>query len=181
MQEISIGKMRAMQRCTSERGTFTCLALDHRQNLRRSLNSRNVDQVSDEQLTNFKLGVASTLAGRATAVLLDPQYSAAQAVSKMMVPRNTGLVVAVESTGYGGEPTARQSQVLPGWSVRKAKRMGADMIKLLVYYHPDSPTAAEIEGLCQENCSTMHRRGSGFDAGTVILFAGPIQNQTGFY
>lgn len=150
MLELSIGKIRAMQRCTSERGTFTCLALDHRQNLRRSLNPEHVDQVTDEQLSNFKLQVVSTLADHATAVLLDPQYSAAQAVSKMMVPRNTGLVVAVESTGYGGEPTARQSEVLPGWSVRKAKRMGADMIKLLVYYHPNSPTAAEIEDFVKE-------------------------------
>jgi tagatose-1,6-bisphosphate aldolase len=29
--------------------------------------------------------------------------------------------------------------------VEKAKRMGANAIKLLVYYHPDSPTAKEIE------------------------------------
>ena len=67
---------------------------------------------------------------------------AAQAVAGGVIPRGTPFVVAVESTGYGGEPTARQSQILPGWSVEKAKRMGASMIKLLVYYHPDSPTAS---------------------------------------
>jgi len=55
------------------------------------------------------------------------------------------LVVAVESTGYSGDATARQAQIIPGWSVKKAKRMGASAIKLLVYYHPDSPTANEIE------------------------------------
>ncbi|MBI9048922.1 MAG: tagatose 1,6-diphosphate aldolase [Anaerolineaceae bacterium] len=145
MQNLSIGKIRALQRCTSARGTFTCLALDHRQNLRRALNPENVDLVTDQDLSDFKLEVTSLLAEKATAVLLDPQYSAAQAISKSVVPRNTGLVVAVESTGYGGEPTARQSQILPGWSIKKAKHMGADMIKLLVYYHPDSPTAGEIE------------------------------------
>ncbi|MEP6895338.1 MAG: hypothetical protein ABI986_07005, partial [Chloroflexota bacterium] len=31
------------------------------------------------------------------------------------------------------------------WNVEKAKRMGASAIKLLVYYHPDSPTAKETE------------------------------------
>ena len=51
----------------------------------------------------------------------------------------------VESTGYAGDATARQAQIIPGWSVEKAKRMGASAIKLLVYYHPDSPTASEIE------------------------------------
>ncbi len=78
-------------------------------------------------------------------MLLDPEVSAAQAISAAALPGRTGLVVALESTGYGGAPTARSSQMLPGWSVEKAKRMGASMVKLLVYYHPNSPAAAEIE------------------------------------
>jgi tagatose-1,6-bisphosphate aldolase len=53
--------------------------------------------------------------------------------------------VAVESTGYTGNATGRKAQLIPGWSVEKAKRMGADAIKLLVYYHPDSQTASETE------------------------------------
>jgi tagatose-1,6-bisphosphate aldolase len=150
MTTLSIGKLRGLQQCTSERSTFTCLALDHRQNLRRALNPSNPASVSDLDLTNFKLEVISALAGASTAVLLDPQFSAAQAVAAGAIPRGTPFVVAVESTGYGGEPTARQSQILPGWSVEKAKRMGASMIKLLVYYHPDSPTAAEIESFVQQ-------------------------------
>ena len=32
----TIGKLRGLQQCTSPRGTFTCLALDHRQNLRKA-------------------------------------------------------------------------------------------------------------------------------------------------
>lgn len=150
MTKLSIGKLRGLQQCTSEKATFTCLALDHRQNLRRALNPSNPGSVSDLDLTNFKLDVTAALAGAATAVLLDPQYGAAQAVAARVIPRGTGIVVAVESTGYGGEPTARQSQILPGWSVEKAKRMGASMIKLLVYYHPDAPTAREIEAFVEQ-------------------------------
>ncbi|MBK8822697.1 MAG: tagatose 1,6-diphosphate aldolase [Anaerolineales bacterium] len=126
---------------SSQRGTFTALALDHRQNLRKA----NPLLASDEQLSRFKLDVTSTLASRATAVLLDPEVSAAQAIAARSIPNNVGLVVAVESTGYTGDATARQAQIIPGWSVEKAKRMGASAIKLLVYYHPDSPTAPEIE------------------------------------
>jgi tagatose-1,6-bisphosphate aldolase len=58
--------------------------------------------------------------------------------------------VAVESTGYTGDATARHAQILPGWSVEKAKRMGASAIKLLVYYHPDSSTASEIESFTSQ-------------------------------
>ncbi|MBN1149084.1 MAG: tagatose 1,6-diphosphate aldolase [Anaerolineales bacterium] len=150
MQNLSIGKLRGLQRCASPRGTFTALALDHRQNLRRALNPQNPSAVTDEQLAGFKLEVAAALAGEATAVLFDPEYSAAQAVAAGIIPNNAGLVVALEATGYSGDPTARQSQILPGWSVEKAKRMGVDMVKLLVYYHPDSPTAAEIEAFVEQ-------------------------------
>lgn len=145
MKALTIGKLRGLQQCTTPRGTFTCLALDHRQNLRRALNPQDPSATSDAELSQFKLDVTRILASKATAVLLDPEVSAAQAVAERAVPGGIGLVVAVESTGYTGDATARHAQILPGWSVEKAKRMGASMVKLLVYYHPDSSTAAEIE------------------------------------
>jgi tagatose 1,6-diphosphate aldolase len=148
--QLTIGKIRGIQQCASQRGTFTCLALDHRQNLRRALNPQDPEAVPDSALTDFKLEVTAALAGEATAVLLDPEYSAAQAVAAGVIPRTAGLVVAVEATGYTGDPTARQSRILPGWSVKKAKQMGASMIKLLVYYHPDAPIAVEIESFTKK-------------------------------
>jgi len=141
MKSISIGKLRGLQQISSTRGTFTALALDHRQNLRKA----NPGFVNDEELSRFKLDVISTLAAEATAVLLDPEVSAAQAIAQHAIPNNSGLVVALESTGYTGNATSRQAQIIPGWSVEKAKRMGASAVKLLVYYHPDSSTAKEIE------------------------------------
>ena len=146
MKPISIGKFRGLQQIASKRGTFTCLALDHRQNLRKA----NPAFVKDEELSRFKLDVTKALAHRATAVLLDPEVSAAQAIAQRAIPSNVGLVVAVESTGYAGDATARQAQIIPGWSVEKAKRMGASAIKLLVYYHPDLPTAPEIESFTKK-------------------------------
>ena len=141
MKPLTIGKLRGLQQISSTRGTFTALALDHRQNLRKA----NPAFVDDEHLSRFKLDVTAALASEATAVLLDPEVSAAQAVAERAIPNHVGLVVAVESTGYTGEATARRAQIIPGWSVEKAKRMGASAIKLLVYYHPDSPTAKAIE------------------------------------
>ena len=141
MKPITIGKFHGLQQISSKRGTFTCLALDHRQNLRKA----NPAFVNDEELSHFKLDVTKAVAHRATAVLLDPEVSAAQAIAQRAIPSSVGLVVAVESTGYTGDATARHAQIIPGWNVEKAKRMGASAIKLLVYYHPDSPTAKEIE------------------------------------
>lgn len=154
MKKISIGKLRGLQQISTKRGTITALALDHRQNLRKA-NPLFNDNV---ELSKFKLDVTRKLASRATAVLLDPEVGAAQAIAGSVVPHDVGLVVALESTGYTGDINARHSQILPGWSVEKAKKMGASAVKLLVYYHPDSSTANEIEEFtsriaveCQKN------------------------------
>ncbi len=153
MKNLTIGKYFGMQHLSSKRGTFTCLALDHRQNLRKA----NPLFEADTELSQFKVDVTAALASKATAILLDPEVSAAQAIASMSIPNDVGLVVALESTGYGGEATARQAQIIPGWSVEKAKRMGASAIKLLVYYHPDSSTAHEIEDFTQNIAEECRR------------------------
>jgi tagatose 1,6-diphosphate aldolase len=158
MRDLSIGKFNGLQHTTTRRGTFTCLALDHRQNLRRSLNPDNPASVSEADLSNFKLAVTATLAPESTAVLLDPEYSAAQAVAGGIIPNHVGLVVALEATGYSGKPGVRQSRILPGWSAEKAKRMGANAVKLLVYYHPNAANASETEdfvGQVADDCKAL--------------------------
>jgi tagatose 1,6-diphosphate aldolase len=147
MMWLSVGKLRGLQQCATPHGAFVCLALDHRQNLRRALNPKDPRSVPPSALRDFKLEVAAALAGAASAVLLDPEYAAAQALAAGAIPGNVGLIVALEATGYGGESTARLSHILPDWSVEKSKRMGASAIKLLVYYHPHSPTAPAMEDL----------------------------------
>ncbi len=141
MKNLSIGKFRGLQQISTRRGTITALALDHRQNLRKA----NPAFENDGELSRFKLDVTKALGARATAVLLDPEVSAAQAIAVRSIPNSVGLVVALESTGYTGNATERHAQIIPGWSVEKAKRMGASAVKLLVYYHPDSLTAKETE------------------------------------
>jgi tagatose-1,6-bisphosphate aldolase len=126
------------------------MALDHRNNLRAALRPENPESVTGLELTAFKQKVVSALAPHATAVLLDPQFGAAQSIAAGALPGHVGLLIAVEATGYTGDPSRRKSQVLPGWSVAKSKGMGANAIKLLVYYHPEAPTAGEIEGLVRQ-------------------------------
>ena len=146
----SIGKIRRLQQCATPAGKFVMLALDHRNNLRRSLNPADPGSLTYEQMVAFKQQVAAELAPEATAVLLDPEYGAAQCIATGAVPGQVGLLVAVEATGYTEAPTARRSQILPGWSVEKVARMGASGVKLLLYYHPDARHAAEQEALVRE-------------------------------
>jgi tagatose-1,6-bisphosphate aldolase len=145
-----VGKIRRLQQCATSSGHFVILALDHRGNLRRSLNPAAPDKVTYEDMVAFKQQVTSALASSASAVLLDPEYGVAQAVTAGAIPGRSGLVVAVEKTGYEGHPAARASQILPGWSVEKIVRIGASAVKLLLYYHPQAPNAADQEMLVSQ-------------------------------
>lgn len=147
---LGIGKRRGLAQCATPGGAFAILALDQRGNLRKALNPEAPAEVTYAEMVSFKQEVASLLAPEASAVLLDPEYGAGQAIMDNALPGLTGLIVAVEETGYTGNPDARQSQVLPGWSVGKAQRMGANGVKLLVYYHPDSRWAKRQRDLISE-------------------------------
>ena len=153
---MRIGTLRGLDACASDAGTFSVLALDHRNNLRQILGRGDPDSVSYDQLVETKRAIVRAVAHAASGVLLDPEVGAAQAIADRSLPRGAGLIVAVEATGYLGPSEARVSQVLPGWSVAQIKRMGADAVKLLLYYHPDAANAADQERLLMaiaEDCA----------------------------
>lgn len=144
---VRVGSIRGLAQCASERGTFTILALDHRQNLRKALNADDPQSVSYAEMASFKRAVIGGLASAATGVLLDPETGVADSILDGTLPATVGLVVALEQTGYEGPPTARRSRLLPGWTAAKVKRMGAAAAKLLIYYHPQANTADGQEQL----------------------------------
>lgn len=145
-----IGKIRRLQQCATSGGHFVILAMDHRGNLRRALNPSAPETISYQAMVGFKRQVVGALAPVASAVLLDPEYGAAQAVSGGVLPGQTGLIVAVEKTGYEGDPAARESQILPGWDAGKIARLGASAAKLLLYYHPQAPNVDQQEDLVRQ-------------------------------
>lgn len=147
---LRIGTLRGLDACASETGRLSVLALDHRNNLRRMLGPDDPAAVSYEQLVDAKRAVVRAIMGTASGILLDPELGAAQAIADGSLPSAAGLIVAVEASGYTGPSTARVSGLLPDWSVAQAKRMGADAIKLLLYYHPDAANASHQEQLLIE-------------------------------
>ncbi|HIE39622.1 MAG TPA: hypothetical protein EYP77_11260, partial [Anaerolineae bacterium] len=106
---IPIGKLRRLQQCATPEGHLVILAVDHRGNLRRALNPEDPDGVPDKALVAFKQEVVAALAPEASAVLLDPEHGALPAIGSGALPGRTGLIVALERTGYTGDPTARLS------------------------------------------------------------------------
>jgi len=135
--KIRIGKLRGLQQLADSKGMMTMCAIDHRGALKRALNEKNPDGVNYEDVVDFKLDLCQAVAPFASAILLDPEYGAGQAIAMGLMPGQKGLLVSAEKTGYSGERTARITELLPGWSVKKAKKMGASAVKLLIYFRPD--------------------------------------------
>ena len=134
---ISIGKLRGLQQLADSRGMMTMCAIDHRGALKRALNEKNPDAVNYQDIVDFKLDLCQAVAPFASAILLDPEYGVGQAITAGLLPGPKGLLVSMEKTGYTGDSTARITELLPGWSVKKVKKMGASAVKLLIYFRPD--------------------------------------------
>lgn len=138
---LTPGKVRGLSTTSSPEGIFTILAIDHRDSMRVVLDPDDPAGIPAAHLTAVKLDVLRAVGAEATAVMLEPEYSAAQAIVARELPGSVGFLAALEAQGYLGDPTARRTALLDGWSVEKAKRLGASGIKLLVLYRPDSEIA----------------------------------------
>ncbi len=135
--KISIGKLRGLQQVADDNGFLTICAIDHRGALKQALNKEDPDAVSYQDMVDFKLDLCRAVTPFVSAVLLDPIYGAGQAIAAGVLPGHIGLLMSMEKTGYSGASTARITELLPDWSVRKAKKIGASAVKLLVYFRPD--------------------------------------------
>lgn len=143
---LSLGKWRRLQQAASPAGTFTVLAIDHRGPLRRRLASQPGagDGPLDETLAQLKQDIVRELASLSSAVLLDPEIGLEPCVRSGALPGSTGLLVALD-TGSTGDPAILRTGLVEGWSAARIARVGACGVKLLVYYHPNAPEAAQVE------------------------------------
>lgn len=142
---LSIGKRRGLKSTSTDQNVFSVLAFDHRQSFVKMVNSGDDFPAKYEQVVIAKLDVIESLSPVSSAVLLDPLYGAVQSIARDVLPAKTGLLVAVEKTGYSGKSTARVTELLPDWGVAHIKKMGADAVKLLIYYHPDAGELTETQ------------------------------------
>jgi len=140
--ELSAGKLRNLTKLADENGRFKMMAIDQRGSLERLLSKvLNCDpkEVPYEAMARTKEVITRVLSPHATAVLTDPLFGYPYSVSHF--PRDCALLLCSEATGYdkaGPEGRERKSRLEEGWSVAKARRAGADAIKLLVYYTPEA-------------------------------------------
>ena len=145
-----IGKIRRLQQCATDDGKLVILAVDHRDNLRGYLQDAWQTDVSHADMVAFKQDVTAALRDTFSAVLLDPIYGAAPTIVAQAVPGQAGLLLCIEKSGYVGAPAARETAILPQWSVEKIARMGGCGVKMLLYYNPEAPNVSQQEAVVRE-------------------------------
>ena len=143
MNRLSIGKIRGLQQISTADGIFLICAMDHRGSLQNMIEKEQLQKVGYQEMVEHKIDLCEALAPFASAVLLDPNYGAAQCIAAGALPGQTGLLVNIEATGYQRKPDGRITTLQGGWGVEKIKRMGASAVKILIYYRPDLKEVAK--------------------------------------
>jgi tagatose 1,6-diphosphate aldolase len=127
-----------MKALSNDKGIIAAAAMDQRGSLKKSIAAAKgipQDQVPNEMMEEFKVAVSRVLTPRASAILLDPEYGLPAAKARA---KNAGLLLAYEETGYDFSKPGRLPDLLPHVSVKRIKQdMGADAVKILLYYTPD--------------------------------------------
>ena len=141
----------------SAEGRFGVLAADHRDSLRRVMDPADPDRVPAADIVALKRDLVAGLAGWATGVMLEPEYSIPQLTGAL--PAGVGFVAALEAQGYLSDPEAQPTSVLEGWSPAEAAASGAAAAKLFCSYRPDRPHAAVQEAAAAEILAECRRAG----------------------
>lgn len=121
-----------INKLVDDKGIFAAIAVDQRGALKRLLG----EQGTDDNIALFKKLVSETLSPSGSSILLDPVYGKEGIQAKA---KDAGLILAYEQTGYDKSVVGRLPRLVEGLSVKQLKEMGADGIKLLIYYDVDEP------------------------------------------
>jgi tagatose 1,6-diphosphate aldolase len=136
---LTPGKYQHMKALSNSAGIIAAAAMDQRGSLKKGIASAKgipQDKVTDQQMEEFKTAVSRILTPHASAILLDPEWGLPAAKARA---KNAGLLLAYEETGYEANDKHRMPDLLPHLSANRIVDMGADAVKILLYYTPFSP------------------------------------------
>ncbi|HKF38844.1 MAG TPA: tagatose 1,6-diphosphate aldolase [Ktedonobacteraceae bacterium] len=139
---VTSGKYQRLMALSDEHGVIAALAIDQRGSLRKAFAAIAKRDITTPEIVEFKTLVAEVLTPYASAILLDPEYGLEAAKHRA---DGTGLLLAYEITGYDTTTTGRLPSLYPQWSVARITEIGADAVKVLIYYDPDDDMPINAE------------------------------------
>ena len=134
--KLTPGKIKHMQALSNDRGVIAAAAIDQRGSLQKAIAANkgiDKDDVTDEMMSEFKVAVSKVLTPHASAILLDPEWGLEAAGAR---DPQAGLLLSYEKSGYDNTQPGRLPDLLPDVSAHRIKEMGANAVKILLYYTP---------------------------------------------
>lgn len=130
---LTPGKLQHMKNLSSDDYVIGALAIDQRGALRKMI-AAGGGSTGEEGIVRFKELISQELTPFSTSILLDPEYGVP---ATKLRHENSGLIVAYEKTGYDASAVGRIPDLLPNWSAKRIKELGADAVKVLIYFDVD--------------------------------------------
>lgn len=136
-----MSKTARLQKLFNQANKITIAAMDHRGSLKRALHPENPEATTEAEILAWKKKLVSLFEDEVAGILIDPVYG------KDILPENKsrGWLLSMEKTGYRGDGEARETEIIPNWSVKQAKEMGACGVKLLLYYDPENSKLSQSQ------------------------------------
>lgn len=143
---ISAAKCKHLQTLSTEGGIIGAAAMDQRGSLKGAISQCKgiaKNEVTDEMMTEFKLSVSKILTPYASAILLDPVWGMPGAEARAP---GAGLLLSYEESGYDNTQPGRHCMLLDDKSARRLGELGANAVKILLYYTPfEDPAINEVK------------------------------------
>ncbi|WP_413873411.1 tagatose 1,6-diphosphate aldolase [Albidovulum sp.] len=135
--ELSAGKLWSLRRLSDRKGFFKMNAVDQRSAVEMLVASKKADGVATyTDIGLLKQALIQELSPRCTAIQVDPNYAYPYAYQSL--DPGKGLIVAAEKGSSEEDAGGRRNFLLDDWSVAKIKRLGADAVKITLWYRPDA-------------------------------------------
>lgn len=168
--QISAGKLWSMRRLADARGFFKMTAVDQRPGVEALVRSRRAGASGAAlyaDVGRIKRELIEALSPWSSALLLDPGYAYPFAAAQID-PRR-GLLLTWEQWDCEETPGGRKTLGYPGWSVEKIKRLGADGVKLMLWWRPDA--SAEVRA---HQCALVERIGAECRRNDIAFLLEPL-------
>lgn len=152
-----------MTRLSNGNQVIAALAIDQRGALKRLLAAAaGGGDFANDILVDFKKVISSELTPYASSILLDAEYGV---TASELRHADCGFIAAYEKTEYDASTPGRLPDLLPIWSAKRIKELGADAVKILLYYDvDDKPEINDIKH------ALVERIGSGCIAEDISYF-----------
>ncbi|WP_437583351.1 aldolase [Paramicrobacterium sp. CJ85] len=126
-------------------GGYAMLAVDQREALRDMMSTARSTDISDSDMTDFKVAAARVLTPYASAVLVDKEFGWDAVIDDEAVAPTCSLIAAADHFVAGAGEFVRESTFDTGLDIEKLKAQGAKALKLLILWREDRDPQERID------------------------------------